>query len=64
MSFPKNFLWGGATAANQFEGGWKEDGKGDSVCDHITAGTVSTPRYFTNEIKEDLNYPSHEAIDF
>jgi 6-phospho-beta-glucosidase len=64
MSFPKNFLWGGATAANQFEGGWKEDGKGDSVCDHITAGTVSTPRYFTNEIKADGNYPSHEAIDF
>jgi len=27
MSFPKNFLWGGATAANQFEGGWKM-GKG------------------------------------
>lgn len=64
MSFPKNFLWGGATAANQFEGGWNEDGKGDSVCDHITAGTVSTPRYFTNEIKKDENYPSHEAIDF
>ena len=26
--FPNNFLWGGATAANQFEGGWKEGGKG------------------------------------
>ena len=24
MSFPKNFLWGGATAANQYEGGWQE----------------------------------------
>ena len=22
--FPEGFLWGGATAANQFEGGWKE----------------------------------------
>ena len=31
--FPKNFLWGGATAANQFEGGWKEGGKGISVSD-------------------------------
>ena len=25
--FPKNFLWGGAIAANQCEGGVKEDGK-------------------------------------
>ena len=24
MSFPKNFLWGGATAANQCEGGYQE----------------------------------------
>ena len=28
MSFPKNFYWGGATAANQCEGGWNEGGKG------------------------------------
>lgn len=26
-TFPKNFLWGGATAANQYEGGYKEGGK-------------------------------------
>lgn len=32
-SFPKGFLWGGATAANQFEGGWNEGGKGWSVSD-------------------------------
>lgn len=31
--FPKGFLWGGATAANQVEGGWKEGGKGISVSD-------------------------------
>lgn len=31
--FPEGFLWGGATAANQFEGGWKEGGKGASVSD-------------------------------
>ncbi|MBR1729877.1 MAG: family 1 glycosylhydrolase, partial [Selenomonadaceae bacterium] len=28
MTFPKNFLWGGAVAANQYEGGYLEDGKG------------------------------------
>ncbi|MFR5403425.1 MAG: family 1 glycosylhydrolase, partial [Clostridium sp.] len=24
IKFPENFLWGGATAANQFEGGYRE----------------------------------------
>ena len=31
--FPEGFLWGGATAANQFEGGFGEGGKGWSVSD-------------------------------
>ena len=31
--FPKGFLWGGATAANQIEGGYNEGGKGISVSD-------------------------------
>ncbi len=26
--FKKDFLWGGATAANQYEGAWNVDGKG------------------------------------
>lgn len=25
---PNNFLWGGAVAAHQLEGGWNEDGRG------------------------------------
>ncbi len=33
MSFPKEFLWGGAVAANQCEGAWNEDGKGPSIQD-------------------------------
>ena len=31
--FPKNFLWGGASAACQMEGAWKENGKGITVSD-------------------------------
>ena len=31
--FPKEFLWGGATAANQFEGAWDVDGRGPATSD-------------------------------
>ena len=34
--FPEGFLWGGATAANQCEGAWNEDGTGMSVADCST----------------------------
>lgn len=64
MSFPANFLWGGATAANQFEGGWNEGGRGASVADHMTNGTNTTPRQITRELKDDLYYPNHKASDF
>lgn len=33
--FPKNFLWGGATAANQLEGGFDQGGKGWSIADTL-----------------------------
>ncbi|MCI8402506.1 MAG: family 1 glycosylhydrolase [Lachnospiraceae bacterium] len=64
MGFPKDFLWGGATAANQCEGAWREHGKLDSTADHLTLGSRQIPREFTAQIREDRVYPSHQAIDF
>lgn len=62
--FPEGFLWGGATAANQFEGAWNIDGKGPSVADHWTGGNRTTPRRITPELEADAFYPNHEGIDF
>lgn len=38
MQFPKDFLWGGALAANQCEGAYLEDGKGLSQQDVMPQG--------------------------
>lgn len=64
MTLPKDFLWGGALAAHQFEGGWNEAGKGPSVVDVMTAGAHGVPRQITETIEEGEFYPNHEAIDF
>ena len=47
MSFSKDFLWGGATAANQYEGGYREGGKGLSTADVMTSGAHQVPRKIT-----------------
>ncbi len=60
----EDFLWGGATAANQFEGAWDVDGKGASVSDMCTNGSHTSPKRITQTIEEGTLYPSHEAIDF
>lgn len=50
--FPENFLWGGATAANQYEGGYLSGGKELSTLDAITGGSHTTPRMITYKTKE------------
>lgn len=63
-TFKKDFLWGGATAANQFEGAWNVDGKGASVSDMCTNGSYEVPKRITTKIEDGTFYPSHEASDF
>ena len=64
---PKNFLWGGATAANQFEGGYLEGNKGLGTVDVIPAGVnrraVMQGKMHYNDLPEDSYFPSHEAIN-
>ena len=47
MTLGKDFLWGGATAANQYEGGYQEDGKGLNAIDVLTNGSATEPRKVT-----------------
>ena len=63
-TFRKDFLWGGATAANQYEGAWDLDGKGPSVSDMCTNGSHTTPKRITPIFEEGTLYPSREATDF
>ena len=50
--FDKDFLWGGATAANQYEGGWQEGKKGISTADCCTRGSKTEPRKVTYKTKD------------
>ena len=47
MGFKEGFFWGGATAANQYEGGWNEGGCGPALTDFTTGGSVKEPRKVT-----------------
>ena len=66
--FPENFLWGGATAANQLEGAFDRDGKGLSVADAMPGGkqrlAILGSDTFDWTIDEDkYTYPNHRGID-
>ena len=76
--FPEDFLWGGATAANQVEGGWNEGGKGWSVSDcarahfdtdvtnykaHNTITTADIEEAMAHP-EDEVNYPKRHASDF
>ena len=60
----KDFLWGGALAAHQFEGGVLNTTKGLSVADVMTAGAHGVPREITDGVIKGKYYPNHIGIDF
>lgn len=64
VMLPKTFLWGGATAANQCEGGYQLNGKGLSIVDVERASINKQKRAIDNCVVPNIYYPSHEAIDF
>lgn len=72
---PKDFIWGGALAANQMEGAWKEGGKGWCLAD-INRSQYDIPpeKRYNQEIdtayikrameEDDKYYPKRHGIDF
>ncbi|MDQ0363275.1 6-phospho-beta-glucosidase [Breznakia pachnodae] len=64
MEIKKGFLWGGSTAANQYEGAYLADGKGLSIADVEMGSEHGVPREIHDEVKEGKYYPSHEGVDF
>ena len=63
----KDFLWGGATAANQSEGGWEKDGRGLGIVDVLPHGknrmAVMEGTMDYHELPEDSLFPGREAVD-
>ena len=68
MPFPKGFLWGGATAANQCEGGYDEGGRGLANVDVIPHGPerndVSRGLRRMLDFEPGYYYPAQTGIDF
>ncbi len=76
--FPDNFLWGGATAANQIEGAYLEGGKGLSTSDYaaykdpyaqgkVNNFTFDVSSAELNKYKENpdaFDFPKRRGIDF
>lgn len=67
MRMPAGFLWGGATAANQCEGAYNEDGRGLSSVDVVPFGPdrMKVARGYMKMLECDAehSYPAHTGID-
>ncbi|MGM0213781.1 6-phospho-beta-glucosidase [Enterococcus sp. AZ109] len=67
MGLPDNFLWGGATAANQVEGGVLEGGRGLANIDVLPCGPdrkkIAAGTMKMLEWQENYFYPAKRSID-
>ena len=67
LQFPDGFLWGGATAANQCEGAYNEDGRGLANVDVVPIGpdrhAIITGQKKMFDFEEGYFYPAKEGID-
>ena len=73
LKFPDNFLWGGATSANQCEGAYNEDGRGLSNSDYSIynngkdGGTnrqkIDLKNLHQLSFEEDKRYPYRVGVD-
>lgn len=77
MSLPEGFLWGGALAANQCEGGWREGGRGPAASDVAKYRPKADPKEYAAHHhhtvasvteamadEDDTYYPKRRGIDF
>ena len=68
MGFPAGFMWGGASAANQCEGGIFEGGRGPANVDVCPSGAdrhaVITGHRKMLRMDGEHRYPAAEAVDF
>ncbi|MBE9388635.1 glycoside hydrolase family 1 protein [Vagococcus salmoninarum] len=67
--FKDGFLWGGATAANQFEGAYNVDGKGLTIADISPGGKQRMGLLMSGDFPLEVDktkyiYPNHQGIDF
>ncbi len=60
--FPKDFLWGAATASYQIEGAWNEDGKGESIWDRFSHTTGLVKGADTGDVACDSYHRYKEDI--
>jgi beta-glucosidase len=62
LIFPKDFIWGAATASYQIEGAWQADGKGESIWDRFSHTPGKVERGDTGDVACDHYHRWREDV--